>query len=138
MACTLFAMLSVMTLSSLSHSTRGIAAEPQAQPTHTFLVECRLDQTENGKTETISAPRMMVHPASTATAMVGSKSENFEAKVTTGTLQPGSTHQIHFQMTRQGDTIISPRLQLVTDQTGHIEWTSGARSYKFTCKVSKN
>jgi hypothetical protein len=127
----------LITLSALKTATENNSVDSGDDAPQSFVVQIRLDQTEDGKTETISAPRMVINPSSYGTMVVGSETDNFEIRIKTGTLDPKAIHLVSFQITSRGEKLLSPRLILTAGNTSDMGWTWGAKSYMFTCNISK-
>lgn len=128
------ALSAAVLLISMTHENRVRAAE---EPQPTFLVECLLEETVNGKSQTLSAPKMVVRPASTGNLSMENSNESIEIDVTTGTTEPEATHQVSLQMKSKGHTLVAPRMTLSTGQTAKAQWVTGEKTCTFTCKFSK-
>lgn len=128
------ALSAAVLLIVMTHENWARAAE---EPQPTFLVECLLEETVNGKTQTLSAPKILMRPASTGNLLMENQNESIEIAVTTGTIEPQATHQVSLQMKSKGNILHAPRLTMSTGQTGKAQWVTGEKTCTFTCKFSK-
>lgn len=128
------ALVAVVSVTLMTHENRAGAAE---EPQPAFVVECLLEETVHGKSQTLSAPKMVVRPASRGKVSMENSNESIEIDVTTGTTEPEATHQVSLQVKSKGHTLLAPRMTLSTGQTAKAQWVSGEKTCTFTCKVSK-
>lgn len=128
------ALAAVVSLTMMTHENRARAAE---EPQPKFLVECLLEETVHGKTQTLAAPQILMRPASTGNLLMENQNESIEIAVTTGTIEPQATHQVSLQMKSKGNVLHAPRLTMTTGQTGKAQWVIGEKTCTFTCKFSK-
>lgn len=134
MTCACMALAAAVSLTLMTHENRAGAAE---EPQPAFLVECLLEETVHGKTQTLAAPKLLMRPASTGNMQMENQHESIEIAVTTGTIEPQATHQVSLQMKSKGNILHAPRLTLSTGQTAKAQWVTGEKTCTFTCKVSK-
>ncbi|ADG69023.1 hypothetical protein Plim_3209 [Planctopirus limnophila DSM 3776] len=128
------ALVAVVSVTMMTHENRAGAAE---EPQPAFVVECLLEETIHGKTQTLAAPQILMRPASTGNLLMENPNESIEIAVTTGTIEPQTTHQVSLQMKSKGHTLLAPRMTLSTGQTAKAQWVIGEKTCTFTCKVSK-